>query len=107
MTPEGQLAFDDEPLLGAIAWRRKNPAAWSFLVHLAREDVANGARPCIDLYVNILRRPHFAGLLGLKRSSPSVLVNNNLRAELARLLRREYGLEFSTRKSTCDPKEAA
>ena len=107
MTPDGQLTFEDEQLLAAIAWRESNPAAWDFLVYLARQDVANGARPCIDLYVNILRRPHFAGLLGLQRCSASVLINNNLRAELARLLKREYGLEFATRKSVSDPKEAA
>lgn len=107
MTPDGQLAFDDEQLLGAITWRKKNPDAWDFLVYLALRDVANGARPCIDLYVNILRRPHFAGLLGLQRCSSSVLINNNLRAELARLLRREHGLEFATRKSVSDPKEPA
>lgn len=106
MTPDGQLAFEDEQLLAAVHWRADNPVAWSFLVRLALTDVENGARPCIDLYVNILRRPHFAGLLGLQRCSASVLINNNLRAELARLLRREYGFDFAFRKSMSDPKEA-
>jgi hypothetical protein len=104
---DGQLAFEDEQLLAAIAWREKNPAGWQFLVDLALADVENGARPCIDLYFNILRRPHFAELLGLQRCSASVLIDNNLRAELARLLKREYGFEFSLRKSRGDPKEAA
>lgn len=103
MTPGGQLELTaPDPLADAIAWKRKNPSGYAMLIDLARTDVANGARPCIDLYVNILRRPHFASLLGLRRSSPSLLIDNTLRADLARLLRREYGFQFATRKAKAD-----
>lgn len=107
MTPDGQLAFEDEQLLAAIAWKRRNPDAYRELVLWAREDEANGARPSIALYVELLRRPWFANKLRLSRSDVQFLVNNTLRAELARLLKRDYGFEFALRKSMSDPKEAA
>jgi hypothetical protein len=107
MTSDGQLAFDDGQLLAAIAWRERNPDAYRELVLWAREDEAHGARPSIALYVELLRRPWFANKLRLSRSDVQFLVNNNLRAELARLLQRDHGFEFALRKSMSDPKEAA
>lgn len=107
MTPEGQLAFEDEQLLAAIAWKGRNPDAYRQLVMWAREDRDNGARPSIALYVELLRRPWFANRLRLSRSDVQFLINNNLRAELSRLLSRDHGFDFAFRKSMSDPKEAA
>ena len=91
-----------DTLADAVAWKKKNPHAYQQLVTWAFFDKKHGERPSIGLYAELLRRPHFANKLRLQRSDVSFLVNNNLRADLARLLNREYKLGFPTRKSIAD-----
>ena len=91
-----------DPLADAIAWKRANPEAYRVLIDWALEDDFHGARPSIALYVELLRRPWFANKLRLQRSDLQFLINNNLRADLARLIMREHGLEFATRKARAD-----
>jgi hypothetical protein len=91
-----------DPLADAVAWKRKNYRAYEELRHWARRDIENGNRPSIGLYAELLRRPWFANKLRLERSDVQFLINNNLRADLARLLNREYHLGFQTRKAKAD-----
>ena len=103
-----QLALGVDPLADAIAWAKRNPDAYAFLVRLAYEDTARGIRPSMDAYGHILRRPHIARRLGLTRSDREpVLFNNNLTSSLARLLKREHGFAFATRAARVDEWEAA
>ena len=101
---EGQLSIDTvDPLAKAIAWKEKNEVAYSQILLWADEDMRHGSRPSIGLYAELLRRPHFANKLRLVRSDVSFLVNNNLRADLARLVMREWPqIKFETRKATAD-----
>ena len=92
-----------DPLADAIAWKARNPEAYRALVLWAKEDQAHGVRPCMDAYGHLLRRPHLAAQLGLERRiGDPVLFNNDLTSSLARLIKREYGLRFSTRKARAD-----
>jgi len=75
-----QLEMRVDPLADAVAWRRKNPQTWLWMVECARDDVAQGYRPSVALYVEILRRPHWAARLGLRRSDAQFLIRNALRA---------------------------
>jgi hypothetical protein len=87
----------------ALAWKRANPEAYRALVLWAKEDVANGVRPSMDAYGHLLRRPHLATRLGLtRRTCEPVLFNDHLTSSLARLLRREHGIPFSTRQARVD-----
>ena len=98
-----QLSLTVDPLADAIAWRRKNPAAWSALVRWSLADLEAGVRPSMDAYGHLLRRPHMANRLGLQRMLGSpVLFNDHLTSSLARLLRREYGVPFETRQARVD-----
>ena len=98
-----------DPLADAIAWKRENPEAWVAVVSWAFEDRANGIDPSTRLYCCLLRRPHFAAVLGLRRSSGSpVLVNDHLSSALARLLNREHPeLRCPTREAAVDRWEQA
>jgi hypothetical protein len=88
----------------ARAWKRENPLPYDAIVAWAHADQQFGCRPSIDLYANLLRHPHFAELLGLKRSDAVYRLNNNLRSELARLVMEEHpDIKFETRKSSADP----
>lgn len=90
-------------LLDAETWKRNNPAAYDQIVKWAREDMSYGQRPAIDLYANLLRRPHFSSRLGLERSDAVYKVNNNLRSAVARLIMAEHpDIEFETRSAMCD-----
>jgi hypothetical protein len=89
MTPV-QTAIEFPTLADAESWKRDNPAAYTQAVEWAFEDYRQGIRPSIDLIANLLRRPHFAAKLGLKRSDAVYRVNNNLRSKLARLMAAEY-----------------
>lgn len=92
-----------DPLSDAVSWAFKNQDAWTTLVEWAHQDVAAGGRPSIGLYAELLRRPHFANLLRLKRTDKAFLINNNLRSSLARLLNREYpSLKVPTREAAVD-----
>jgi len=102
---EGQLSIDTvDPLAKAIAWKRDNRPAYSQIILWAEEDMRHpDSRPSIGLYAELLRRPHFANKLRLVRSDVAFLVNNNLRADLARLVMREYPqITFETRKAAAD-----
>jgi hypothetical protein len=82
-------AVDD--LAYVIAWTRKNQEAWQAVIRWAHEDRAAGIAPSTRMYLCILRRPHFAGLLGLRRMGlEPVLVNDHLSGDMARLLNRLY-----------------
>ena len=98
-----QLTMTVDPLADAIAWREKNPEAWQALVRWSLQDTAAGVRPSMDAYGHLLRRPHMAHRLGLKRSIGSpVLFNDHLTSSLARLLKREHGIPFETRQARVD-----
>lgn len=102
MTDQLILAVFD-PLAEALAWKSANPEAYRALVMWAREDLANGVRPSMDAYGHLLRRPHMAARLGLTRlAEDPVLFNDHLTSVLARLLAREYGIPFTTRRSRAD-----
>lgn len=86
-----------------VAWKRRNPEAYRALVLWAREDEAAGIRPSMDAYGHLLRRPHMAARLGLeRRTGDPVLFNDHLTSSLARLLKREHGIEFATRRARAD-----
>lgn len=92
-----------DPLADAVAWRRANPDAYAALVLWAKEDMLNGVRPSMDAYGHLLRRPHMAARLGLtRRTNDPVLFNDHLTSTLARLLKREHGIPFETRKAGVD-----
>jgi hypothetical protein len=92
-----------DPLADAIAWKRANPEAYRALVLWAEEDIANGVHPSMDAYGHLLRRPHMAARLGLtRRTKDPVLFNDHLTSSLARLLKREHGIAFSTRQARVD-----
>jgi hypothetical protein len=96
-----QLSID--PLQDAVAWSQKNPEAWSAVVEWAHADRANGTSPSTRLYCCLLRRPHFAALLGLRRCSASVLIDDHLSSNMARLLNRTYpDLKCPTRDAAAD-----
>lgn len=107
-----QLSLDDiavdARLADAVAWKDANELAYRQIVEWAAFDQDNGVRPSIDLYFNLLRRPHFARLLGVRSMDGVVLANNNLRSQVARLVATEHprfadkkrGFEF--RKATSD-----
>ena len=96
MTGQLELTLID-PLADALAWKRLNPGAYAAFLEWAAEDRANRYDPCIDLYVNIARRPHFARKLGLRRTDAVYAINNNLRSRIARLANREHDAGFVTR----------
>lgn len=102
MSEPRQLSLGVDPLADAIAWREQNPAAWQALIEWARADMAAGIRPSMDCYGHLLRRPHMAARLGLKRCSASLLFNDHLTSSLARLLKREHGIPFATRAARAD-----
>lgn len=100
-----QLTLDDiaVDLATARQWKAANPAAYAAIAEWAREDMANGVKPAIDMYANLLRRPHFARRLGLVRTDVVYALNNNLRAELARLLMEDFtDIRFELRHSRAD-----
>jgi len=98
-----QLTLTPDPLAIATCWRRKNPVAYEQIVRWSYEDASMGYRPSIALYVELLRRPHFAYRLGLRRMDSKFLIRNALRADLARLIMREEpALKFATREAYSD-----
>lgn len=108
MSPDQLTLTGVDPLSDAISWKRENPEAYRALVMWARADVAAGIRPSMDAYGHILRRPHIASRLGLKRQHLSpVLFNDHLTSSLARLLKREHGIPFATREAAADRWERA
>ena len=98
-----QLSLTVDPLGDAVSWRRLNPDAYAALVRWCREEIAAGGRPSIDAYGHVLRHPYIARHLGLVRmAGDPVLFNNNLTSGLARLLKRDEGLEIPTRAARVD-----
>jgi hypothetical protein len=92
-----------DPLADAIAWAKQNPEAYKAIVCWALEDMDNGVRPSMDAYGHLLRRPHMAVRLGLRRrTGDPVLFNDHLTSSLARLLKRELGIPFATRAARVD-----
>lgn len=93
-----------DPLIDVIAWKRKNPEAWRAVVRWAREDREHGYAPSTRLYACLLRRPHFATVLGLSpMAGDKVLVNDHITSGLARLLNRDYpDLKVPTREALAD-----
>lgn len=100
----GQLALTLDPLADVLAWRKANPDAWSAVVVWAHQDRAAGIDPSTRMYCCILRRPHMASLLGLRRmTGDPVLVNDHASSGLARLLNREYpDLKCPVRRARVD-----
>lgn len=97
-----------DPLADAIAWRDSNPEAWRAVVAWARADREAGTAPSTRLYCCLLRRPHFASVLGLQRCSRQLLVNDHLSSSLARLLNREHPeLKCPTREALVDSWQVA
>jgi len=98
-----QLSLETvDPLQDAIAWSRLNPEAYRAIIQWSLDDMAAGIRPSMDAYGHVLRRPHMAARLGLRRSGPSLLFNDHLTSSLARLLRREHGIPFALRAAKVD-----
>jgi hypothetical protein len=98
-----QLTMTIDPLADVLAWRRRNPEAWQFIVDLAHEDRGRGITPSTRYYCCVLRRPEHARRLGLERGDAPVLVNDHLSSGLARLLNREYpDLACPTRAARVD-----
>jgi hypothetical protein len=93
-----------DPLADVIAWSRDNPDAWAAVVSWAHQDRAAGIAPSTRLYCCLLRRPHFASVLGLRRMPGSpVLVNDHASSGMARLLNRLYPeLACPTREARVD-----
>jgi len=91
-----------DPLADAVAWKKKNLLAYYQFAAWATDDVAHGARPSIALYFELARRPWMAAKLGMARSSATFLLNNTMRADIARLLNRECQSGFPTRRSIAD-----
>ena len=97
-----QLVLIDT-LADATAWRRKNQHAYDAFVSWAKQDMAEGVRPSIARYFEVARVPWMARRLGLVRESPQLLLNNSLRADLARLIMREHrDIVFCIRQSKAD-----
>lgn len=98
-----------DPLSDVVCWRRANPEAWRAVVEWAHQDRAAGIDPSTRMYCCILRRPHFAARLGLRRMNlRPVLVNDHLSSNMARLLNRDYpDLKCPTRRSSVDSWRAA
>jgi len=100
--------FRPDPLSDAVDWKHANGRAYRQIVEWAREDIRHNQKPAIDLYVNLLRRPHFSQKLGLSWSDHVYKVNNNLRSSLARLIMAEHpDIEFETRSAMCDTARAS
>ena len=99
-----QLTLGVDPLADVLAWKEKNPEAWELVVKWAHADRAHSIPPSTRLYCCLLRRPHFAALLGLERPLGSpVLVNDHVSSGLARLLNRLYPeLDCPTREARAD-----
>ena len=100
-----QLSFvAPDPLTAEVEWTQKNPEAWQAIVRWAHEDRAAGYAPSTRLYLCLLRRPHFASVLGLTRKAGEpVLVNDHGSSGLARLLNRKYPeLKVPTREAMVD-----
>lgn len=96
------IAIED-PLKAAVDWRRENPDAYEQVVLWARQDMRHGGRPSIGLYAELLRRPYFANNLRLVPTDEVYLINNNLRALIARLVMREApDIVFPTRSAYAD-----
>lgn len=95
-----------DPLADASAWADRNPEAYQQMILWAQMDMATeGSRPSTKLYIEILRRPHFAHMLGLQvNSSPGpVKIPNALSSGLARLIMRDYpDIVFPTAEAKAD-----
>ena len=92
-----------DPLEDARAWKAANPTAYAAIVRWAFDDRDHGVRPAIDLYANLLRRPHFAERLGMVPTTKKYLLNNNVHASLAHLVMLDYPqVEFETRTAKSD-----
>ena len=104
MSEQLSLGSGVDPLMDVIGWRARNPQAWRAVVRWAHEDRAAGIAPSTRLYLCLLRRPHFASVLGLAPMPGSpVLVNDHASSGLARLLNREYPeLKCPTREAAAD-----
>lgn len=102
-----QLTFMEPTYPAAEQWRAANPEAYRQIIEWAEWDQLHGTRPAIDLYVNLLRRPHFARMLKVQALDAVVLVNNNVRSELARLIVSENPhLRFELRDAKADKPQA-
>lgn len=102
VTAQLTLTAPDQ-LADVVAWTRENPEAWAAVAFWAHADRAAGIAPSTRLYCCLLRRPHMASALGMRRCSAAVLVDDHLSSGMARLLNRTWpALECPTRKATAD-----
>jgi hypothetical protein len=97
MTEQLTLAPAD-PLADAVAWRQKNPEAFSYFLQVALDDIERGFPPSSDYCGHRLRR---SGLLTREKGSP-VVFNDHLTASLGRYCKREFGIPFATRDRIAD-----
>lgn len=84
-----------DPLADVKAWREKNPEAWAQMVRWASEDAASDdgkGRCSAKLYIELLRRPHFAAKLGftVRPMDKQVKIKNALTPYFARLMMEEH-----------------
>lgn len=96
MREDGQIELHlpphKDPLADVKAWREKNPQAWQQMVQWAFEDMAEGSRCSAKLYIELLRRPHFARKLGFTVTpmDRQVKIKNALTPYFARLMMEEH-----------------
>lgn len=102
-----QLTLAPDPLADVLSWREKNPEAWRAVVRWAHEDREHGIAPSTRFYACLLRRPHYASVLGLSpMAGDKVLLNDHVTSGLARLLNRDYpDLRCPTRDAWADRAE--
>jgi hypothetical protein len=93
-----QLTLTCDPLQDAIHWAEHHPDQLEFVLEIARADMLNGVHPSADYCWHCLRR---SGLVVRKAGEP-VLLNDSLTSSVARLLKRDYGIPFSTRSAKVD-----
>jgi hypothetical protein len=93
-----QLTLTCDPLQDAIHWAEHHPDQLAFVLDVAWTDMRDGIHPSVDYCWHRLRR---SGLVVRKAGEP-VLLNDRLTSSVARLLRRDYGIPFSTRAAKVD-----
>lgn len=89
-------------LQDAINFCRDNPAAETFIVRVARDDVAQGFQPSMDYAWHLLRRSRLVSHTG-----GPFLCNDRLTSSMSRYLKGKYGIPFETRRTQYDEWGAA
>jgi hypothetical protein len=92
-----------DPLGDAAYWAQHHPDQLTFVLELWDADKRDRIPPSMDYYWHCLRR---SGLVKRKAGEP-VACNDRMTSNVARYLRREYGIPFRTREAAADRMERA